>query len=78
MGELVESLWLYAKDGSKHRAYIHQERINTSSLDGPGFILGAKTARLAHGPALNFVDENTFENSVTGELLSRIRPEEQK
>jgi hypothetical protein len=48
MGDLVESFWLYGKDGAKYRAYIHQERISASSLDGPVSILGPKTARLAH------------------------------
>ena len=71
MGDLVESFWLYGKDGAKYRAYIHQERISASSLDGPGSILGPKTARLANGPALNFVDDNTFQNAATGELLTR-------
>jgi len=70
MGDLVESFWLYGKDGAKYRGYIHQERISASSLDG----LGPKTARLANGPALNFVDDNTFENTATGELLSRTKP----
>ena len=74
MGDLVESFWLYGKDGAKHRAYIHQERITASSMDGPGSILGPKTARLATGPALNFVDDNTFKNIVTGELLTRSKP----
>ena len=74
MGDLLESFWLYGKDGAKHRAYIHQERVNASSLDGPDLILGPKTARLATGPALNFVDDNTFKNIVTGELLTRSKP----
>jgi hypothetical protein len=75
MGHLIESLWLYGKDGSKYRAYIHQERSDTATLDGEAdFTSGLKTARLEHGPALNFVDENTFENVVTGELLSRTCP----
>jgi hypothetical protein len=64
MGDLVESFWLYGKDGAKYRAYIHQERISASSLDGPSSILGPKTARLANGPALNFVDDNTFQNAA--------------
>ena len=71
MGDLVESFWLYGKDGARYRAYIHQERIDTTTLDGgPSSVPGLKTARLEHGPALNFVDENTFENVVTGELLA--------
>ena len=74
MGDLVESFWLYGKDGAKYRAYIHEERISGSSLDAPGAILGPKTARLANGPALNFVDDNTFENAATGELLTRSKP----
>lgn len=72
MGDLAESFWLYGKDGAKYRAYIHQERI------GPGSILGPKTARLANGPALNFVDDNTFENAATGELLTRKAGDQNK
>ena len=44
MGDLAESFWLYGRDGAKYRAYIHQERITASSMDGPGSILGPKTA----------------------------------
>ena len=72
MGDLVESFWLYGKDGAKYRAYIHQERNLASSLDDPDS--RPKTARLATGPALNFVDDNTFKNVVTGELLTRSKP----
>jgi hypothetical protein len=32
---------------------------------------GLKTVRLQDGTHLNYVDENTFKNAVTGELLSR-------
>jgi hypothetical protein len=74
MGDLAESFWLYGKDGARYRAYIHQEQISASSLDGPDSILGPKTARLANGPDLNFVDENTFKNVLTGELLTRSKP----
>ena len=75
MGDLVESFWLYGKDVAKYRAYIHQERVNASSPGTPGgSILGPKTARLATGPALNFVDDDTFKNIVTGELLTRSKP----
>jgi len=69
----METLWLYGKDGTQHRAYIHQERIDTSSMDGPSSTPGQKTCRLADGTPLNYVDENTFKNVLTGELLSRKR-----
>ncbi len=67
----METLTLYADDGSQHRAFIHQERINTSSMDGVGSIPGLKTIRLADGTPLNYVDEQTFKNVATGQLLSR-------
>ena len=67
----METLWLYAKDGTKHRVFVHQERIVTSSMEGPSSIQGLKTVMLADGTPLNYVDDNTFKNVVTGELLSR-------
>jgi len=67
----METLWLYSKDGTKHRAFVHQERIDTSSMDGAGSIPGVQTTKLDDGTPLNYVDENTFANPVTGELLSR-------
>jgi hypothetical protein len=67
----MESLWLYGKDGTRHRALVHQDRISTSSMDGPSSIPGLKTCNLEDGTPLNYVDENTFKNPITGELLSR-------
>jgi hypothetical protein len=66
MADLIESLWLYGKDGSMHRAHIYQERVES--------LAGQKTALLQDGTHLNYVDENTFKNVVTGELLSREKP----
>ncbi len=67
----METLLLYGEHGAQHRAQVHQERSNVSSMDGVGSIPGMKTIRLADGTPLNYVDENTFENPITGELLSR-------
>jgi hypothetical protein len=56
----TETLWLYGKDGAKHRAYMTQDHIDTSDLSGHSSISGLKTAKLQDGTPLNFVDENTF------------------
>jgi hypothetical protein len=73
MADLKESFWLYGKDGSMHRAHIYQNRIATSDTDGPSSKTGLTTV-LQDGTQLNYVDENTFKNAVTGELLSRTKP----
>lgn len=67
----METLLLFSEDGTRHRAYVHQDRISTSTLDGPSSIPGMKTCRLEDGTPLNYVDGNTFKNPITGELLSR-------
>ena len=67
----MKTLLLYGKDGTRYRAFVHEERIDTSSMDGPGSIQGLKTVRLEDGTPLNYVDDNTFKNPVTGEVLSR-------
>ena len=75
MADLTESFWLYAKDGGRYQAHIYHVRIDTSHLDGePSSMPGLKTVRLHDGTHLNYVDENTFKNAVTGELLSRTDP----
>ena len=75
MADLTESFWLYAKDGGRYQAHIYHVRIDTSHLDGePSSMPGLMTARLQDGTHLNYVDENTFTNAVTGELLSRTDP----
>lgn len=58
-------------DGAPHRAYVEQERIPTSTMGGPSSIPGMKSCRLEDGTPLNYVDENTFKNPITGEVLSR-------
>ena len=67
----METLTLYGEDGTQHRAFVHQERIDASSMDGVASIPGMKTIRLQDGTPLNYVDDQTFKNVVTGELLSR-------
>jgi len=67
----METLTLYGEDGTQHPAFVHQERIDASSMDGVASIPGMKTIRLQDGTPLNYVDDQTFKNVVTGELLSR-------
>ena len=67
----METLTLYGEDGTQHRAFVHQERIDASSMDGVASIPGMKTIRLQDGTPLNYVDDQTFKNVVTEELLSR-------
>jgi hypothetical protein len=75
MADLTESFWLYAQGGARYQAHIYHVRIDTSPLDGePSSMPGLKTVRLQDGTHLNYVDENTFKNAVTGELLSRTDP----
>jgi hypothetical protein len=63
MADIVDSFWLYGQDTSMHRAHIYRDE---------------KGARLQDGTHLDYVDENTFKNTVTGELLSRERKKDQK
>lgn len=74
MADLIESFWLYGKDGTRYRAHIYQDRINTSTLAGPSSVPGRKRVLLEDGSQLNYVDENTFKNVMTGELLVRKIP----
>ena len=65
---------LYAKDGTKYQAQSFQSRIKVDTLDGFGSIAGLGTIRLADGTPLNYVDENTFRNVLTDELLTVTPP----
>src|ERR1035441_3133891 len=65
----VTNIRLYRQDGSSCQAYISQDRIDVSSMDGHDSISGLKTIRLGDGTPLNYIDENTFKNVITGELL---------
>jgi hypothetical protein len=67
----METLTLYGEDGTQHRAFIHQERIPTTHMQGVGSMAGMKAIRLQDGTPLNYVDNETFKNAVTGELLTR-------
>jgi hypothetical protein len=72
MKELIERVWVYGRDGARHQVEIHQHRTAISGLDGPASITESATARLkADGVKLNYIDENTFRNPVTGQLLYR-------
>jgi len=74
MTEFKESFWLYGGDGTLYRVHVYQERLDASSIAGAGSVLGQKTVVLENGSPLNYVDENTFKNATTGELLSRTKP----
>jgi hypothetical protein len=67
----METLTLYGEDGTQHRAFVHQERISTTHMQGVVSMAGMKTIQLVDGTRLNYVDEQSFKNAVTGELLSR-------
>jgi hypothetical protein len=68
---IIESFWLYGKPGTRYRVHIYQDSIETSAMPGSSSLGGKKTALLEDGALLHQVDENTFKNTVTGELLSR-------
>ena len=72
--ELIERLWLYGKDGAKYWAHIFEERINASALSPGSWISGERTCLLEGGTPLKRIDESTFKNPLTGELLSRTPP----
>ena len=74
MGDLKESFWLYGGDGTLYRVHVYQERLDPSSVAGSGSTPGQKTIILENGSPLNYVDENTFKNMATGELLTRSKP----
>lgn len=69
--DLIDSFWLYGKNGRKHRAHTYQERIDTSSMSGRSSIPGMKVCRLNDGSPLNYKDENTYEIVTTGEIVTR-------
>jgi hypothetical protein len=72
MNELIERVWVYGRDGARHHVEIFQDRTATSSSNGSSSIPESATARLkADGIKLNYIDENTFRNPVTGQLLYR-------
>jgi hypothetical protein len=65
---------LYGKDGTQYQAHSSRSRIDVSSMEGFGSIAGLGTVRLADGTPLNVIDENTFQNVLTDEVLLRIPP----
>jgi hypothetical protein len=71
MLRLVEELRLIAEDGRTKLTYIYQDYDNTPDRDGIPNPPGLRYARLQDGTPLNRVDENTFRNVITGELLRR-------
>lgn len=73
MAFLIESFWVCGANGRRYRANIYQDRISVSSFQERGSIGGLKTCQLEDGTHLNYVDENTFKNVATGELLKRCK-----
>ncbi|HEV8131278.1 MAG TPA: hypothetical protein VGQ81_08490 [Acidobacteriota bacterium] len=69
-----ENFWLYGKDGARYRAHVARERINTSSMVGASSMPGPGKVVLEDDTVLTPIDENTFKNVATGELLSRQEP----
>jgi hypothetical protein len=78
MADGEESFWLYGKDGARHRAHVARERIDTSSMAGSSSMPGPGKVLLEDDTVLTPVDENTFKNVATGELLSRQEQKKQK
>ncbi|MGA8430379.1 MAG: hypothetical protein WB729_11205 [Candidatus Sulfotelmatobacter sp.] len=70
----MSTIALYGENGSKRQAVIVQSRNDVSHMQGIGSMPGMAMARLIDGTPLNFVDETTFKNVLTGELLSRVPP----
>jgi len=58
----VETILLYGKDGTEYRAYVHQEWLDASSMDGFASMPGLKTVMLFNGIPLNYLDKDTFKN----------------
>ena len=63
---IIESFWLYGKPGTRYRAHIYQDSIETPAMPGSSSLGGKKKALLEDGALLRQVDENTFKNTVTG------------
>ena len=73
--ELLESTFFYRANGTTTRVYIYQDYDDAPDHDtGPSSIPGNKHCRLGNGTSLKRVDDNTFKNIATGELLFRIKP----
>jgi hypothetical protein len=53
----METLWFYVRDGTRHRAYAHHDRLSTSMMGGPSSIPGSRTCRLEAATQLNYGDE---------------------
>ncbi|MGC1870509.1 MAG: hypothetical protein WA700_06080 [Acidobacteriaceae bacterium] len=62
-----ETLTLYAASGKPMTAYLTEQR--SDRIDDGFYVVGVKYAHLADGTALSFVDDNTFRNLCTEELL---------
>ena len=65
---------LYDDRGIEYRAYIRQNFTDVTNHDGGGFrevLPTTQVCKLADGTPLNYVDEKTFRNPISGELLRR-------
>ncbi|MFM0256074.1 hypothetical protein [Paraburkholderia sediminicola] len=63
-----------AKDesGNVYQVVVHRNSINTSTLDGPGSLLGLPDFRLSDGRSLNRISENVFQIVQTGTKIERV------
>lgn len=66
----MQILLLYDERGTQYRAYVNQEWIDASSMDWVAKIPGMKTIHLQDGTPLNCIDDRTYKNALTGEVLS--------
>ena len=57
--------------GNSYLVVVHQQKIDTGSLDGPGYVLGLREYRLASGEALNALSDTTFKVVRTGQHITR-------
>ncbi len=70
---MAESFLVYGEDGRELRVTVIRSRIDASTFDGPASIEGPRELRLQDGTPVNYVDEHTCKNALTGEVLKRKR-----
>lgn len=73
MQTLIETFPAHGRDGRTYTVQIWRHHIDTSTLAGRSTTPGLKSARLADGRALNYIDPDTFEIVATGERIIRAR-----
>ena len=71
---LIDSFYLYDLRGRQYLAHLYQDYEEIWTAEGRSSIPRLKEYLLADGTPLNPVDENTFQNVVTDQLLTRTQP----